>query len=218
MFSWQMNTSIQAEINALFGELKDATPKNTSKIHVRPGQEINRYLKGCIFMLDGVAQLYQSYGERQVFLDRYDAGRLFVDSAFDEQTNESLTLVAETPCEIGVVNLRELKVLQAALQEKFFSALSRELYNSCIVAREKICALRFHSPRERFLAAVDLAFKGSKAAHDPSGWSPLPVDTNTVLAMSDLSLRQFRRILPELVEENVVRAFNDSIEINTGNQ
>lgn len=204
----------KADVAVLCDNLKRHLKGNFAQMRFSPGQVLNRYISGAIFIVSGSASLFQVKGDRRVYLDRLEAGRLFVDPIFDPEAHRYLHLVADTAGEISVVKLVDINELSHSITQQLNNALLEELHRSCATARNQICTLRCSSAKDRLTDALRIASISSLAEDLPSGWRLVTMDRHDLLEMCHVSYRQFKRLLPELCADGLIRLNDRGIEVS----
>ena len=197
---------------SLLEEIRQHTKKRVAQMAVKPGQEISRYLTGTVFILEGSAILYRQMGDRRIFIDRMLPGRLFSENLLSQEDDSHYILVAESEGLIAVANLKDLQFANRVLSEKIAKALFNELYLSCKVARDQICNLRTGSARARLIdGCKQILTNGSN--HSDDQWTKLDINQDLFLEISNVSGRQFTRLLPELHNDGLLKVIDSEIYV-----
>lgn len=197
---------------SLLEEIRQHTKKRVAQMTVKPGQEISRYITGTIFILEGSAVLYRQVGEKRVFMDRMLPGRLFAENLLSHDDDGHYILLAESEGLIAVANLKDLQFANRTLSEKIANALFNELHQSCKVARDQICNLRTGSARARLIDGCRQILASSQN-HPDEEWTKLDIKQELFLEISNVSGRQFTRLLPELHGDGLLKVIDSEIYV-----
>lgn len=201
--------------NSLLEEIRQYTKKKVSQMTVKPGQEINRHLKGGVFILDGNAVVYKRIGGRTIFIDRLSPGRIFVESLYAKEESTDLALIAEGQCTIAVASLKELQFTNRMLAEKINQALFNELYLSCKGAHEQVCSLRNSSAKGRLIERCQYLL--TLLPGPGTAWMELGISSELFREMANVSSRQFGRLLPELKKEGLITVSDGEVYAHVEN-